>query len=67
MAATVYCCWATPPCPSSTGNTASVRDAGAGTTYVWSITGGTVFSATTPTAAKSTPMPAPATATNSDA
>ncbi|MBI5764164.1 MAG: hypothetical protein HZA51_11620 [Planctomycetes bacterium] len=30
------------PCPDSTGNTASVADAGVGATYVWTITGGTL-------------------------
>ena len=33
---------ARPPCPNSTGNTACVPDAGAGTTYVWAITGGVI-------------------------
>ena len=31
-------------CSDSTGNTASVADAGAGATYVWTVTGGTITS-----------------------
>jgi PKD repeat protein len=33
-------------CSGSTGNTASVADAGSGATYAWEITGGTITSAT---------------------
>lgn len=32
------------PCPNSTGNSASVPDAGVGAAYTWTITGGTITS-----------------------